>query len=130
MNQSQMDTSSVLDEDIQPRIDIIVDLEAPHARGNLNKLLYRLYSDSPYMRIFVNKWHEWDDFSHKDNPVAPRATFFPGCFKVFLERKLISSYNMYHEKQRAERRQKRNSRPMGETHTSFVESETRESVES
>lgn len=37
---------------------------------------------------------------------------------------------MYHERQKAERRAKRNARPMGETHTSFVESETRESVES
>ena len=50
-----------------PRIDLIVDLEAPHARHNLNKLLFRLYQDSPYLRIFVNKWQEWDDFSHKDN---------------------------------------------------------------
>lgn len=39
-----------------PRIDIIVDLEAPHARHNLNKLLFRLYQDSPYLKIFVNKW--------------------------------------------------------------------------
>ena len=66
--------------DVQPRIDIIVDLEAPHARHNLNKLLFKLYADSPYLRIFVNKWSEWDDFSHKDNPTAPRATFFPGAF--------------------------------------------------
>lgn len=95
---SVIDSSSALDEDISPRIDIIVDLEAPYSRGNLNKLLYKLYSESPYLRIFVNKWSEWDDFSHKDNPVAPRAIFFPGCFKVFLERKMINSYNMYHEK--------------------------------
>lgn len=68
------------DGDINPRIDVIVDLEAPHARGNLNKLLLKLYNDSPYLRIFVNKWQEWDDFSHKDNSVAPWATYFPGCF--------------------------------------------------
>ena len=89
--------------DVSPRIDIIVDLEAPHARHNLNKLLFKLYHDSPYLRIFVNKWSEWDDFSHKDNPDKPRATFFPGVFQVYLERKLISSYNMYQEKKKAER---------------------------
>ena len=42
--------------DFAPRIDIIVDLEAPFSRHNLNKLLFRLYQDSPYLRIFVNKW--------------------------------------------------------------------------
>jgi len=68
------------EEDLNPRIDIIVDLTSPQARGNLNKLLLKLYSDSPYLRIFVNKWQEWDDFSHKDNSAAPRATYFPGCF--------------------------------------------------
>jgi len=81
--------------ELQQRIDIIADLEAPFARHNLNKLLFKLYEDSPYLRIFVNKWSEWDDFSHKDNPTAPRATFFPGVFQVFLERKLVKSYNMY-----------------------------------
>ena len=29
--------------EFMPRIDIIVDQDAPHARHNLNKLLYRLY---------------------------------------------------------------------------------------
>ena len=46
----------------------------------------------------MNKWQEWDDFSHKDNPVVPRATFYPGVFQVYLERKKIKNYNMYHEK--------------------------------
>ena len=89
-------------EDVTARIDIIADLEAPYARGNLNKLLYRLYQNSPYLCIFVNKWSEWDDFSHKDNSVAPRAIFYPGVFKVYLERKLIRSYNMNKEKRIAE----------------------------
>ena len=113
-----------------PRIDLIVDLEAPHARHNLNKLLFRLYQDSPYLRIFVNKWQEWDDFSHKDNSAAPRATYYPGVFQVYLERKMIKSYNLYKERREAQKRgpRSRNSQ-MGQTHTSFVESETRESVE-
>ena len=46
-------------EDVHARIDIIADLEAPYARGNLNKLLYRLYQESPYLKIFVNKWSEF-----------------------------------------------------------------------
>ena len=83
--------------DVTPRIDVIVDLEAPFARQNLNRLLFKLYQDSPYLRIFVNKWSEWDDFSHKDNPVAPRAIFHEGVFKVFLERKLINQYNRQRE---------------------------------
>ena len=84
------------------RIDIIVDLKAPNARSNLNKLLHRLYADSPYLKIFVNKWHEWDDFSHKDNPMAPRAIFYPGVFQVFLERKLVKAYNAQRERRKAE----------------------------
>ena len=118
-------------EEPSPRIDIIVDLEAPYARHNLNKLLYRLYQDSPYVRIFVNKWHEWDDFTHKDNPVAPRATFFPGAFKVFLERKLIKTYNMYSEKRRRlnEDGSSQARSKIGSSHSSFVDSETRQSVE-
>ena len=79
----------------------------------------------------MNKWHEWDDFSHKDNPTAPRATYYPGVFQVYLERKMINSYNMYNEKRRVERSNASGSqRAMGSTHTSFVESETRQSVES
>ena len=115
--------------DVQPRIDIIVDLEAPHARHNLNKLLFKLYADSPYLRIFVNKWSEWDDFSHKDNPTAPRATFFPGAFQVFLERKIISHYNMYTEKEKAARsnQSRTNASRMNSSHQNFVENETRES---
>ena len=87
-----------------PRIDLIVDLDAPHARHNLNRLLFRLYQDSPYLRIFVNKWQEWDDFTHKDNSAAPRATFYPGVFQIYLERKMIKSYNLYKEKREAEMR--------------------------
>ena len=135
---SSMFNSSTLEElkvdvyeeevEVLPRIDVIADLEAPHARHNLNKLLYRLYNNSPYLRIFVNKWHEWDDFSHKDNPAAPRATYFPGCFMVYCERKLITRYDMYAEKVKAEQKKSRNLK-MGSTHSSFVESETRNSVE-
>ena len=112
------------------RIDIIVDLQAPNARGNLNKLLHRLYSESPYLKIYVNKWHEWEDFSHKDNPTAPRAVFYPGVFQVFLERKLVKAYNVHRERRKAEEKNlsARNTK-MGSTHTTFVESETRESVE-
>lgn len=79
---------------------MIVDLEAPFARHNLNRLLFKLYSDSPYLRIFVNKWHEWDDLSQRDKPQAPRAIFFPGCFSIYHERKLIHTYNMQNEKQK------------------------------
>ena len=61
--------------------------------------------------------------------MAPRATFYQGVFQVYLERKLIKTYNMYHEKARQERSSSRNTK-MGSTHTSFVESETRESVQS
>ena len=117
------------DSEPAPRIDIIADLEAPYARHNLNKLLFRLYQDSPYLRIFVNKWHEWDDFSHKDNPVAPRAVFFPGVFQVFCERKLINSYNMYSEKRRKAAETESQRSKIGSSHSSFVESETRQSVD-
>ena len=75
----------------------------------------------------MNKWTEWDDFSHKDNAVAPRATFFPGVFQVHLERKLISSYNMYQEKQRRERNNSASRK--GSSHQNFVEDEMRESVQ-
>jgi hypothetical protein len=110
-----------------------VDLEAPYARHNLNKLLFRLYQDSPYLRIFVNKWQEWDDFTHKDNPAAPRATFFPGAFQVFLERKLVNSYNMYSEKRRKVNDDGTSSHArskIGSSHSSYVDSEMRQSVES
>ena len=100
--QSEINDDFKNGEDVHARIDIIADLDAPYARGNLNKLLYRLYQESPYLKIFVNKWSEWDDFSHKDNPVAPRATFYPGVFQVFLERKLVKSYNMLKEKRQAD----------------------------
>ena len=96
------DHSFVVAPEADQRIDIIVDLQAPNARSNLNKLLHRLYSDSPYLKIFVNKWHEWDDFSHKDNPMAPRAIFYPGVFQVFLERKLVKAYNAQRERRKAE----------------------------
>ena len=117
------------DTDSAPRIDIIVDLEAPYARHNLNKLLFKLYQDSPYLRIFVNKWQEWDDFTHKDNPAAPRAIYFPGVFQVFLERKLINSYNMYSEKKRKGDDVSQRSK-IGSSHSSFQDlEEMRQSVD-
>lgn len=49
---------------------------------------------------------------------------------MFLERKLINSYNMYNEKRKKEEGSRgHSSRGMNSSHTSFVESETTKSVE-
>ena len=97
LNSEKHSVESNLSGQINPRIDIIVDLEAPHARHNLNRLLFRLYSESPFIRVFVNKWQEWDEFSHQDNQGAPRAVYYQGCFSVYLDRKKIYTYNRAQE---------------------------------
>ena len=53
---------SSMSKHVDPRVDIVVDLEAPYSRHNLNRLLYLLYNESPFIRVFVNKWEDWDQF--------------------------------------------------------------------
>ena len=113
--------------DVNPRVDIIVDTEAPYAHNNLKRLLNKFDEESSALDICVNKWSQWDNFRHRDNPVQPKAVYYPGCFRVFLDRKLIASYSP--ERAKKNREKEMSASPEPRSHQEYIDSKIRESCE-
>ena len=105
------------------RVDIVIDLEAPFAKHNLRRLLQQFENEKSVLQICVNKWNEWKNFKNKENARSPRAVYYPGCFSVFMDRKLIADYSP----DRA-RRQKVVS-PQVRSHQAYVDKKIRNSWE-
>ena len=79
------------------------------------------------MEICVNKWSDWNNFKHKDNPIQPKAVYFPGCFQVYLDRKLITTYCPEKAKKKRDREISASTEPKG--HQEYIDNNIRESCE-
>ena len=105
-----------------------MDLEAPYAHHNLKRLLHKFESESSALEICVNKWSQWANFKHKDNPTLPKAVYYPGCFQVYLDRKLIASYSPERAKKKKENDQ--SASPDSRSHSEFIDAKISEACES